>query len=220
MNSFTELKEALRNQGMECLGWFYGVYAGQVSDNNDPDLRGRLKIVCPAMYGLKAFNKWAEPFGMFTGNKIGFYAIPQIGDPVWVMAQRGDPEHPVWSYGFVPKDYNIEGAEIGKYILNTPLGYRVELNEVDKQIKFLYQDKIYIKSDSESTLIQWGDNTVEMKDKISINFGGVSLKETLDTWLDTLVQAIITTPSGPGNFAPDTITAFQQIKTDIGKLME
>lgn len=46
------------------------------------------------------------------------------------------------------------------------------------------------------------------------------LFDIIDTLLDTLSQAFITTPSGPGSFAPKTVNAFADIKKRFGNLLK
>jgi len=220
MNPFLEFRENIQKHGLEYYGMFYGNYKGTVEDNNDPDIRGRLIVKCPAVYGDKAFKKWALPKGMFTGKGIGIYGIPQVGDPVWVEFENGMPEYPIWNYGWIPKDYAPKDAEIGKYLITTPKGYRFLLDEVNELIELRFDDSISITANKDKVLIKFGDNNVEISDKISINFGGKNFKTILDSWLDSLIQAVITTPSGPGNFAPNTVTQLNQAKTDINTLMK
>lgn len=220
MNPFIEFKENILMHGLEYYGMYYGLYEGNVADNEDPQTRGRVKVRCPAVYGKKTFNKWALPFGMFTGNKIGFFAIPQIGDPIWVSFKNGMVEYPLWTYGWIPKDYKQEDSAIGKYLITTPNGYRLLFDDVAEKIELKFSDDVSITANADNILMSYGENNIEITDKISVNFGGKSLKTILDAWIDLLVAAIITTPSGPGNFAPNTITELNKIKTDLNLLMK
>ena len=47
-----------------------------------------------------------------------------------------------------------------------------------------------------------------------------NLFELVNTLLDTLVQAVVTTPAGPGNFAPQTTQQLTDIKTRFANLLK
>ena len=220
MNPFIEFRENILKHGLEYYGMYYAKYEGNVADNDDPEVRGRIKVKCPAAYGKKVFNNWALPYGMFTGNKIGFFAIPQVGDPVWVSFKNGMPEYPLWTYGWIPKDYKQDGAGVGKYLITTPNGYRLLFDDKAEKIELRFSDTVTITANKDNILMKYGENNIEISDKISINFGDKNLKTIMDSWLDLLIQAIITTPSGPGYFAPNTITELNKVKTDLNLLMK
>jgi hypothetical protein len=68
---------------------FFGVYRGQVVDNNDPQSLLRLKVRVPEV--LNTQEAWALPC-----IPVGTSVVPVIGTGVWIMFERGDPAHPVW----------------------------------------------------------------------------------------------------------------------------
>lgn len=81
---------------------FWGKYRGTVSDNNDPELRGRIKAKVPDVYA--ADSGWALPCAPAGGTKeTGFFAVPPTGATVWMEFEHGDPEYPVWSGCFWAK---------------------------------------------------------------------------------------------------------------------
>lgn len=47
-----------------------------------------------------------------------------------------------------------------------------------------------------------------------------NLFDLVNTLLDTLSQAVITTPAGPGNFAPQTVNRLTELKTHFGNLLK
>src|SRR3954454_16324318 len=75
---------------------FYGKYRGLVVDNNDPQLRGRLKATVPAVLG-EVISGYAEPCVPYAGTGSGFYAVPPVGAGVWIEYEAGDPSRPVWT---------------------------------------------------------------------------------------------------------------------------
>lgn len=90
---------------------YFGKYRGIVSDNEDPTSRGRIKVNVPAVLG--DLENWAMPCLPYAGKGIGNYAIPEVGDGVWVEFEAGDPSYPIWSGGFWADDelpQNEQGA--------------------------------------------------------------------------------------------------------------
>ncbi len=77
-------------------GEFYGKYRGIVSDNQDPQMLGRIRARIPDLTGDDECG-WAMPCAPFGGSQTGFFAIPSTGAGVWIEFEHGDPDYPVWS---------------------------------------------------------------------------------------------------------------------------
>jgi uncharacterized protein involved in type VI secretion and phage assembly len=75
---------------------FYGKYRGLVSDNQDPEHRGRVRAHVPDIFGEQE-SGWALPSLPLAGDKMGFFAVPPVSTPVWIEFECGDPEYPIWS---------------------------------------------------------------------------------------------------------------------------
>jgi len=67
----------------------YGIYRGQVTNSQDPAMKGRLQVLVPA-FGTAA-SGWALPCREYKST-----AVPPPGSDVWVMFEGGDVSHPVW----------------------------------------------------------------------------------------------------------------------------
>ena len=78
---------------------FYGKYRGQVLNNIDPMLLGRVQVSVPAVFGQGSLS-WAMPCAPFAGSSAGFFAVPKVGANVWVEFEGGDPDFPIYSGGF------------------------------------------------------------------------------------------------------------------------
>lgn len=82
---------------------YYGKYQGFVVDNADPQKRGRLKALVPAVLG-DVVSGWAEgcfPYG--GAADFGKFSVPPVtkeGDAyttgVWIEFIGGDPQYPIW----------------------------------------------------------------------------------------------------------------------------
>ena len=73
---------------------YFGMYRGIVTDNNDPQSKGRLKVKVPSVSG--DVDAWAMPCVPYAGDGVGFYSLPENGTGVWVAFEQGDPSFPVW----------------------------------------------------------------------------------------------------------------------------
>jgi hypothetical protein len=85
---------------------FYGKYRGQIANNIDPLMLGRVQVTCPQVLGEGRMS-WAMPCTPFGGSGVGFFAVPPIGANVWVEFEGGDPDRPIcagcfWGVGEVP----------------------------------------------------------------------------------------------------------------------
>jgi len=69
---------------------YFGKYRGIVTNNQDLQNRGRLKLQVPAVLGQYDSN-WALPC-----LPPGSYVIPKEGAGVWVEFEEGKPEKPIW----------------------------------------------------------------------------------------------------------------------------
>jgi len=75
---------------------FYGKYRGIVTDNQDPDDLGRIKARVLDVLGDQE-SGWALPCAPFSGNELGFFALPDQGANVWIEFEHGDASSPIWS---------------------------------------------------------------------------------------------------------------------------
>jgi hypothetical protein len=75
---------------------FYGKYRGEVINNVDPLLIGRIQVIVPDVGSLVP-STWAMPCVPVAGINMGMFSPPQIGSGVWVEFERGDPSKPIWT---------------------------------------------------------------------------------------------------------------------------
>lgn len=129
----TWFQETLRTYGLEFFGRYYGYYRGKVYDNADPQSQGRLRIICPTVYPENdSPDYWAYPLGLPSGKNYGFYTMPSIGDPVWIMFEGGDPRHPIWTHGWWPSNSSPETARRKSptnHVFQSPKGQRIEFDD-------------------------------------------------------------------------------------------
>lgn len=77
---------------------YYGKYRGIVTDNIDPENRGRIIAEVIDVTQLVP-STWAEACVPFTGGSVpaGVYVVPPIGANVWIEYEQGDLRYPIWS---------------------------------------------------------------------------------------------------------------------------
>lgn len=77
---------------------YFGKYRAIVKDTQDPEQRGRLKLICPEVLGQQ-LSKWALP--CLPPN---FFGVPPLGSWVWVEFEGGRKDSPIWTGCWFPKD--------------------------------------------------------------------------------------------------------------------
>lgn len=138
-----ELENTILEEGLEGIGRFYGFYRGEIVDNMDPEKMGRLKLKVPQIHGEDIHDYWAFPIGMFTGNNIGFFAVPNIGDMVWVSFEMGDPSYPLWTYGYNRKGETIDYAKedyTKRAVFQTTSGNKITSKDKERKLEFQQAD--------------------------------------------------------------------------------
>lgn len=126
-------QETLKLYGIEYFGRYYGHYRGKVYDNKDPQFQGRIRITCPTVYPIgESPDYWAYPIGLPSGKEYGFYTMPSVGDPVWIMFEGGDPRKPIWSPGWWGSGKAPESAkrkDASNHVFQSPKGQRIEFDD-------------------------------------------------------------------------------------------
>lgn len=100
----------------------FGVYYAIVTQNKDPDAKCRVKVRLPWLdKGDTDQTEWAVLATPMSGDKFGWYTIPDVGDVVAVMFIAGDIAHPVVLGGIwsktdpPPEDNSAQKAEFKGY---------------------------------------------------------------------------------------------------------
>ena len=103
---FVEFMSKLVKFGLEYFGLFYGVYRGEVVNNDDPDGLGRVVVKVPSVMhrAEEASENWAWPIMPAAAKDYGVFFPPAKGDTVWVMFENGRPEYPIYVGGWWGKD--------------------------------------------------------------------------------------------------------------------
>ncbi|MDF2177355.1 phage baseplate assembly protein V [Aliiglaciecola sp. CAU 1673] len=119
---------------------YYGKYRGFVVDNQDPERRGRLKVVVPSVLGQQD-SGWALPCLPFGGlTNQGLFMIPEIEAQVWVEFEEGNVDHPIWVGVFWQQESDIpEEAALDEpttRIIRTPSGHVLQFDDASGEEQF------------------------------------------------------------------------------------
>ena len=96
MSQLDVLEKVIRAQQTK----YYGKYRAFIADNEDPDKRGRCKLLIPSVLG-ETNSDWATPcFAYGGGAGFGVVAVPPTGSQVVAEFLEGDPSAPMWTGTF------------------------------------------------------------------------------------------------------------------------
>jgi phage protein D/phage baseplate assembly protein gpV len=79
--------------GDDKASWSSQLVIAQVSNNNDPENMGRIKVKFDAL-GSNVESEWARVTTINAGKERGLFMLPQPGDSVVVGFEHGDPRRP------------------------------------------------------------------------------------------------------------------------------
>src|SRR3954466_10094844 len=135
MHAMSPIDEVLTARSASGLGGrWYGVYPALVSDNNDPDGQGRVKVTLPWSpdTGSERYEVWARLATMMGGNNRGTWFIPDVNDEVLVMFEAGDPRRPyvvggLWNGSDSPPDSMDGGGNNYRKVIRSRNGVKVTL---------------------------------------------------------------------------------------------
>ena len=109
-----------------------GVVPGLVTNNNDPDGLGRVKVKFPSLSNVDE-SFWARIATPMAGNGRGAYFLPEVDDEVLVVFQHGNVRFPyvigsLWSAKDKPPATNAEGKN-NLRVIKSRSGHVIKLND-------------------------------------------------------------------------------------------
>jgi uncharacterized protein involved in type VI secretion and phage assembly len=113
---------------------FYGMTVGIVTNNQDPDNLGRVKVRFPWLSDGEE-SQWARLVSPMAGRDRGLYCLPEVDDEVLVAFEHGMPEFPyilggLWNGQDAPPETNDDG-ENNKRTLKSRSGHTICLDDTD-----------------------------------------------------------------------------------------
>ncbi|MFW9817699.1 MAG: phage baseplate assembly protein V [Candidatus Thorarchaeota archaeon] len=172
-----------------------GVKTALVTNNNDPEKLGRVKVSFPWLSD-KNETTWARIATPMAGNEYGCYFLPEVNDEVLVAFENGDIRLPyiigsVWNGKDIPPEKNDDGNNNIRMIKSRS-GHMVKLNdEAGKETV-----EIIDKTGKNSIVIDTAKNTVTITtDKdisvlasqgtITLDAQNIKIKSSADTKIES-----------------------------------
>ena len=170
---------------------YYGLYQGIVTNIQDTEKRGRIKVKCPDVLGGEVESAWCDPLVPVAYDNGGDFCLPTKDEAVWLLFISGDPNRPVWLGGWWQKEKtplgsnysDIDKIRIINYadctitMKNGTIDINVGEGVCDLKIE---HNKVTVKGDLvvEGNMSVTKDVTVDQNVKASgdVTAGGVSLK--------------------------------------------
>ncbi|NLW46372.1 MAG: phage tail protein [Firmicutes bacterium] len=121
-----------------------GVVIGIVTNNQDPEELGRVKVKLPRLSGEDESN-WARVATFMAGNERGAFFLPEIDDEVLVAFEHGDINIPyvigaLWNGVDKPYETNRDGNN-DRRVIKSRSGHLIRFDDQDGAEKIEIIDK-------------------------------------------------------------------------------
>lgn len=167
MNQFLLFLQNLKEHGLEFYKKYYSVYPAVVVDNQDPELRGRVKVVCPSLFGPNfTLPQWVESEECkISGQDHGEFFPPYVGCYVNVLFEHGDTQLPMYRGGFfakgeLPSDFKSSYGNVRGWVFKDGQKILVDETSGATKITILNPDGTVISTASGGISIKMVDGTV------------------------------------------------------------
>ncbi len=133
----------LENQPNLAAGIF-GVMVGIVTNNQDPEKLGRVKVKIPRLSGSDE-SDWTRVASLMAGKDRGTFFLPEVGDEVLLAFEGGDISRPyvigaLWNGVDTPPETNSDGKN-GLRFIKSRSGHLIRFNDQEGSEKIEIIDK-------------------------------------------------------------------------------
>lgn len=152
-----------------------GVYPAIVTNINDPDKSGRVKVKYPWLDDTLE-SGWARVAVIGGGKDRGFQWLPEVNDEVVIAFEQGDFNHPFVLAGLhngkdnIPEKTAVKNGKVEIRTLKTREGHIIRLNDKNGEQKIEIID-----AKSNTSIVMDTQNkkiTITTKDKFVVNADG------------------------------------------------
>jgi uncharacterized protein involved in type VI secretion and phage assembly len=191
-------------------GRFYGVYPALVSDINDPDGQGRIKVRLPWSPDSNgnAYEAWARLATMMAGNNRGSWFIPDVNDEVLVVFEAGDTRRPyiigsLWNgLDSPPETMDSAGNNYQKTLLSRR-GIRINMDDTDGT------ETLTLETPGGQTIILKDPGSIEARDSngnsVKLDTSGITVnasnKITINASTIEISAGMVTVNAGMSKFS-------------------
>ena len=155
---------------------FYGKYRGKVTDNDDPNGLGRIRVKAQDVLGDEE-SGWALPATPYAGDGVGLYLIPPVDAFVWVEFEHGDPDYPIWTGCFWGTRDTVPGSGPDIKVLQTDTGtITIDDTDGDSSITIETTSGLKIVMDTGGIEISNGEQKITLSAaSVSVNDGALEV---------------------------------------------
>jgi phage baseplate assembly protein V len=164
-----------------------GILIGQVTNLEDPESLGRVKVKYPTLGGQE--SDWAPIATLMAGKERGSYFIPEVDEVVLVAFAHGDPRHPyilggVWNTKDKPPATDGDKKKNNWRFLKSRSGHIFKFDDTSgsEKIEIVDKDgthKIVIDSANKKIQVVCDNGDVEVSagsGKVTVNATTIELK--------------------------------------------
>ncbi len=141
------------------VGRIFGAVIGIVTNNQDPDGDGRVRVTFPWL-SPDDEGHWARIATPMAGKEFGLYCLPEVEDEVLVAFDRGDVRFPyvvgaLWN-GKQPPPLTNDDGKNNLRVIKSRSGHVIRLNDEDGKETIEIVDT----SEKNKIVIDTGKNTI------------------------------------------------------------
>lgn len=185
-------------------GRVYGVKLAIVTNTQDPEKLGRIKVNYPWLSETSE-SDWVRVCSPFAGKDRGQFFLPDVGDEVLVAFQQGDMDLPyvlggLWNSSSTPPEENADGKNNIK-IIKSRSGHTITISD-DSEGK---KEMVEIKTNAGHQILlddAAGSEKIDIIDKTGsnkINIDAVSNAITIESAMEMTLKAVNITIEASGN---------------------
>ncbi len=157
MNLFEVLIDTTEQQTIASR--IHGAVVGLVTNNQDPDGMGRVKVKFPWLSDQDE-SHWARITSLMAGKERGLYFLPEVDDEVLVIFEQGDVRFPyvigaLWNGKDKPPAKNDDGKNNVR-LIKSRSGHVIRLNDEDGKETI----EIIDKTEKNKIVIDTSENTI------------------------------------------------------------
>jgi phage protein D len=172
-----------------------GLMIGIVTDNQDPEGQGRVKVKYPSLSSDHA-SDWARVVAVGAGAQRGIQFLPEVDDEVLVGFEMGDVHHPYILGGLwngqdgppKPSGEVLGGGRVERRIIRSRSGHTIILDDSDSSGSISIEDRkgnkivldslmnnLTIEVKGDAALTAEGNLSLKARGQIEINGMGVKI---------------------------------------------
>lgn len=179
-----------------------GVVIGTVSDLQDPEKIGRVRVKLPQFDDQP--TGWARVVAPMAGKDRGFFFQPEVGDEVLVAFENGDPRRAyvlggLWSKVDTPPPRDGNDPQNNIRLIKSRSGHLVILDDTDGSEKIIIRDKsgantLTWDAANNKITIESGKGDLDIKapaGTLSISAKTIEIKATADMTVQASAQLTV-----------------------------